>query len=94
VSLVRRTVGIGDGRPTGAGPALAAARPAASLERDDLPLEDYDHLTLGVLRSRIRRLDVAELAQLREYEQAHADRLPVIKTLDARIVKLAPQSPP
>jgi hypothetical protein len=71
------------------GAELAAARPGATLDHDELPLEDYDHLTLGTLRARIRRLDAAELVQLREYEQAHADRLPVIKALDTRLAKLA-----
>jgi hypothetical protein len=73
---------------------VAEATEGSSLERADLPLEDYDHLTLGSLRARIRRLGVAELVQLREYEQAHANRLPVMKTLDARITKLAQESQP
>jgi hypothetical protein len=71
---------------------VAEAPAGSTLEHADLPLEDYDHLTLGSLRARIRRLTVAELVQLREYEQAHADRLPVMKTLDARITKLAQES--
>lgn len=71
---------------------VESATPGAALERDELPLDDYDHLTLGSLRARIRRLDAAQLVQLREYEQAHADRLPVIKALDTRLAKLAQES--
>ncbi len=56
---------------------------------DELPLPDYDHMTLGSLRGRLRSLDVAQLVQLRDYEKAHADRLPVITMLDNRIAKLA-----
>lgn len=55
----------------------------------ELPLADYDHMTLGSLRGRLRSLDVAQLVQLRDYEKAHADRLPVVTMLDNRIAKLA-----
>ncbi len=56
---------------------------------DDLPLADYDHLTLGSLRGRLRSLDLPQLVQLRSYEKAHADRLPIMTMLDNRIAKLA-----
>lgn len=71
---------------------LADAESGAALEHDELPLEDYDHLTLGSLRARIRRLELPELVQLREYEQAHARRLPVLKSFDTRIAKLSADS--
>jgi hypothetical protein len=63
-----------------------------TLSHDDLPLADYDHLNIGELRARIRRLGVAELMQLREYEHAHADRLTVVKAFDTRLATLAKQS--
>lgn len=56
---------------------------------DELPLPDYDHMTLGSLRGRIRSLTVPQLVQVRDYEKAHADRLPVVTLLDNRIGKLA-----
>lgn len=56
---------------------------------DELPLPDYDHMTLGSLRGRLRALSVDQLVQIRAYEKAHADRLPVITMLDNRIAKLA-----
>jgi len=56
---------------------------------DDLPLPDYDHMTLGSLRGRLRSLTVEELVAVRDYEKAHADRLPVITLLENRIAKLA-----
>ena len=59
------------------------------LEHDQLPLPDYDHMTLGSLRGRMRSLDLPELVQLRDYEKAHADRLPIVTMLDNRIAKLA-----
>jgi hypothetical protein len=57
--------------------------------RGDLPLEDYDSLTLGSLRGRLRSLTLDELVHVRDYEKAHAHRLPVVTLLDNRIAKLA-----
>lgn len=71
---------------------VAEAADGATLGHDELPLEDYDHMTLTALRSRIRSLDAAQLVQLREYEQAHANRLPVVKAFDTRLAKLAKDS--
>jgi hypothetical protein len=59
------------------------------LAHDELPLPDYDHLTLGSLRGRMRSLDVPQLVQVRDYEKAHANRLPIVTMLDNRIAKLA-----
>ncbi len=59
------------------------------LPHDELPLPDYDHLTLGSLRGRMRSLDLPQLIQIRDYEKAHADRLPIVTMLDNRIAKLA-----
>ena len=55
----------------------------------ELPLPDYDHMTLGSLRGRMRALSVDQLAQIRAYEKAHANRLPVVTMLDNRLAKLA-----
>ena len=46
-------------------------------------------MTLGSLRGRLRSLSVDQLVQVRTYEKAHADRLPVVTMLDNRIAKLA-----
>lgn len=59
------------------------------LDHDELPLPDYDHLTLGALRGRMRSLDLPQLVALRDYEKAKANRLPVVTMLDNRIAKLA-----
>lgn len=69
----------------------AAARTPASapLAHDELPLPDYDHMTLGSLRGRMRAMSVEHLMQVRSYEKAHADRLPIVTMLDNRIAKLA-----
>jgi hypothetical protein len=66
-----------------------AQRPSgADLTHGELPLADFDHETLPQLRGRLRTLGLAELVQLRDYEQAHAARLPVLTLLDNRIAKL------
>jgi hypothetical protein len=54
----------------------------------DLPLADFDHMTLGQLRGRLRTMSVVELVQLRDYEKAHANRLPITTMLDNRINKV------
>jgi hypothetical protein len=66
--------------------ALQTARVPSA---DELPLPDYDHMTLGSLRGRLRSLSVDQLMELRAYEKSKADRLPVITMLDNRIAKLA-----
>lgn len=54
----------------------------------DLPLADYDQMTLGSLRGRIRSLTVSELVRVRDYEKVNGHRPPVITLLDHRIAKL------
>ena len=67
---------------------VAQLTPGADLGHDELPLADYDHQTVPQLRGRLRTLGLAELVQLRDYEQAHAARVPVLTLLDNRIAKL------
>ncbi|MEO6711959.1 MAG: hypothetical protein ABIM89_00855 [Mycobacteriales bacterium] len=84
VDDIRETVGLSaqdaaevDGLPDG-----------DTLSHAALPLADYDHLTLGSLRGRIRTLSLGELLQVREYEHAHANRLPIVKMFDNRLASL------
>jgi hypothetical protein len=55
---------------------------------DQLPLPDYDHLTMGDLVGRIRSLGEDQLQVLLDYERTHGDRLPVVTVLDQRIGQL------
>jgi len=59
-----------------------------SPHHDELPLPDYDHLTVGDLASRVRSLSADELRRLIDYERAHGDRLPVVTVLDQRMDQL------
>lgn len=54
-------------------------------ERDDLPLDDYDHLPVGSLISRIRTLDTAGLQTLLDYERRHANRFQVVRAMESRL---------
>ncbi len=73
--------------------AVAASPDAAPVtSHDELPLADYDHMTLGALRGRLRALSVTDLVRVRDYEKAHAHRLPVVTLLDNRIAKLATEA--
>lgn len=76
------------GLPEQVAEAIEEATPGATLNHDQLPLDDYDHLTLGQLRARLPRLDAVALVQLRDYERTHAHRLPVLTMLENRIAKL------
>ena len=54
----------------------------------DLPLPDYDHLSLPSLTQRIRSLDASGVQALLDYEQAHGNRLPVVLVLQERLSSL------
>jgi hypothetical protein len=58
----------------------------------DLPLANYDSLTVASLRARLRNLSVAQLNQLIGYEKAHAARADVIAMFERRIAKLESES--
>lgn len=72
--------------PTMPAPDVTVNEPAPS--HDALPLEDYDHLTVGALRGRVRSLALPELRQVHAYETAHGNRLPVLTVLANRIAQL------
>ena len=73
---------------------VAAVNVDAVTNHADLPLADYDHMTLGALRGRLRSLTVEQLVQIRDYEKSKADRLPVVTMLDNRIARLAATGTP
>lgn len=88
-SEAAREVGAPGAATEQAEQAVEDADIPAAPEREDLPIEDFDSASLPSLRARLRSLSVADLGLLREYEQAHAHRLPIITMLDNRIAKLA-----
>jgi hypothetical protein len=69
--------------------------PAATADAEVVaPLPNYDELSVASLRARLRNLDVAQLRQLVEYEQAHANRADVIAMFTRRIAKLQAETTP
>ena len=72
-----------------AAPAVdaAAGAPVADAE-PDVPLPNYDELSIASLRARLRNLDAAQVKLLAEYERAHAARADVITMFERRLAKL------
>ena len=69
--------------PGDAAPAAAAASGA------ELPVPNYDDLSVASLRARLRNLTADQLAQLVDYEKSHANRADVVQMFERRIAKLA-----
>lgn len=59
-----------------------------STERDELPLPDYDHLSLPALGQRVRALPAEDVRRLIAYEEAHGARVPALQTLRSRLDQL------
>jgi hypothetical protein len=72
-------------------PGAAASPPGAAAsppDAENLPLASYDTLSLASIRARLRKLDVAQLRTLVDYEATHAERADVLGMLERRIEKL------
>jgi hypothetical protein len=69
--------------------AVAAARTAvAAPAAGDLPVPNYDELSVASLRARMRNLDPAQLRALAAYERSHAARAVVLAMFERRIAKV------
>jgi hypothetical protein len=68
-------------------PAAAPAVPAGPAA-GDLPLPNYDELSVPSLRARMRSLTPAQLRGLVDYERAHEGRDGVLAMLERRIAKI------
>jgi hypothetical protein len=71
-------------------PAAAPAAPAAPAgpAAGDLPLPNYDELSVPSLRARMRSLNPAQLRGLADYERAHEGRDGVLAMFERRIAKI------
>lgn len=72
------------GQDTSHLPEQSAAPPA----RDELPLPNYDELSLASLRARLRNLSITDLGVLLAYERTHLNRTNVVTMFENRILKL------
>jgi hypothetical protein len=55
---------------------------------DELPIPDYDQLSLPDLRHRVRSLEEGPLRKLFDHESEHGNRIPVLEILHARLKEL------
>jgi hypothetical protein len=83
-------------KPAAAPAPVPAAEPAPPTlpmpAAAELPLANYDELSVASLRARLRNLSADQLGQLIEYEKGHAGRADVITMFERRIVKIADES--
>jgi len=71
----------------GAASSTAAASPAVPAA-GDLPVPNYDELSVPSLRARMRSLDPAQLQVLIGYESTHAGRTAVLAMFERRLAKV------
>jgi hypothetical protein len=86
--------------PAPAEPAKAAAKKAAAKKDDkpaeapagdatsELPLANYDALTVNSLRARMTKLSPDQLTVLIEYEKAHQGREDIVGMLERRVIRI------
>jgi hypothetical protein len=55
---------------------------------DDLPIEDFDDISLGLLRVKARALPIADLELLMDHERTHGARPGVLSLIETRIAQL------
>jgi hypothetical protein len=79
----------GAGEPAAPAARTEAAAPEAAEPSPDLPLANYDSLSIASVRARLRGLSLAQLGQLLEYERSHAGRADFIAAFERRITKIA-----
>jgi hypothetical protein len=76
------------------GPETVAAEiPAVAEPSGELPLANYDELSVASLRARLRNLSNDDLTLLMTYERAHQDRPEVIKMFQNRLIKMTTGMP-
>ena len=72
---------------------VAAEVPAVAEPSGELPLANYDELSVASLRARLRNLSNDDLTLLMTYERAHQDRPEVIKMFQNRLIKMTTGMP-
>jgi hypothetical protein len=63
--------------------------PVAATAAGQLPVPNYDDLSVASLRARLRNLSADQIGQLIDYEKGHAGRADVITMFERRLAKLA-----
>ena len=55
---------------------------------DELPLPNFDEMSLGDIQHKVRSLIKAEVETILIYEAGHAARVPVLEIVEARMREL------
>lgn len=63
-----------------------AAAGAAEDGEPDLPIEDYDRLSVGEISGELGELSAGEVEELKEYETQHQNRHAVVERFDRSLV--------
>lgn len=50
----------------------------------DLPIKDYQHLTVGQVKDRLEGCSKKQIQQIRNYEKKHKNRKTLLEALDAQ----------
>jgi hypothetical protein len=74
--------------PASTAPVARAASAAAAPAAGDLPVPNYDELSVPSLRARMRSLNAAQLQVLIDYESSHASRAAVLAMFERRLAKV------
>jgi hypothetical protein len=74
---------VGSARP--AAPAKRAPAKAAARASTNLPINDYDNLTVPQIVASLATLSVAELRQIRTYEKRHKNRAGVLTRIEGAL---------
>lgn len=102
-ATVVRTWPVGVTTPAGAHAAaeadLSAAQatgavPTAGIGTDDLPIPEWDGLTVAAVGQRLRRLPLDDVRLLLAYEKSHGARPAVLLALERRLARAAGTAPP
>lgn len=76
------------GEPRPAPDTRRSGETAEAPSHEELPVANYDQLTIASLRARLRYLTVSDLGTLLAHERTHQDRSDVVRMYENRILKL------
>ena len=87
LSRIDALLARGIGLPGVSAPAKRAAAPKPSRAALNLPIADYDSLTVAQITAQLAGLSAADLRALRTYEKRHKARSGVIQKIEAALLR-------
>ena len=70
------------------GPGRPAAGPQIRLSARDLPILDYEHLTVEEIAAQFSRLTRRQLLQIRDFEESHRRRRALLERLERQLAEM------